>query len=452
MQSRPLPTRVSLLCVPLVSGVLACLLSSGASAFEQTPATPQTLADTDNPIDALMRPSLSPLEATHLPRSLSLDLKPIDLTAQTDDLWQRIRQGFAIRNISSPQVPQRMSMLLADPDRLKGLLERAGPYLYFIVEECERRGLPTELALLPFVESSFNPHATSPAGAAGLWQFIPSTGRVFKLKQDGIRDERRDVVASTQAALDYLSQLYEMYGDWYLALAAYNWGEGSVRRALEHNRKSQLGEDYLSLRMPDETRNYVPKLQAIKNIIDSPAVFNFALPHIDNKPFFASVARSKTIDMQTAARLADMPLADFKKLNPGFRSHIPAASDAGLLVPADKAEQFEHRLKLHSQSAAPKVGLKANPAQTNGFTSMVAGSGSDSELKDSTYGYFRPYLLKPQEKESNPLRPGSKQTVGTSAKTNAAGSAKPITRPQAPTAPTAPTAPNAPASPARKPG
>lgn len=379
----------------LMTGVLACLLPTGASANDHATVLAQVTAENLPQLDALIRPSLGLIESATLPRSLVLDTKPVDLTARPDDLWQRIRQGFAIRNISSPQVPQRMSTLLSDPDRLRSMLERAGPYLYYIVEECERRGLPTELALLPFVESSFNPHATSPAGAAGLWQFIPSTGRVFKLKQDSVRDERRDVIASTQAALDYLSQLYDMYGDWYLALAAYNWGEGSVRRALEQNRKTQQGDDYLNLRMPDETRNYVPKLQAIKNIIDSPEAFSFSLPPIDNKPFFSTVARTKAIDVRTAAQLANMSLDEFKKLNPGFRSHIPAAGDLSLLIPTDKAELFENRLRLHAPGNQGKVGLKQGASQTSGFLSGGAGSESDSGLKDnSALGYFRPYAFK----------------------------------------------------------
>ena len=180
------------------------------------------------------------------------------------------------------------------PDYVQRMTERGSRYLFHIVEEVERRGLPTELALLPFIESAFNPQAMSSAKASGMWQFIPSTGKHFELTQNIFRDDRRDVLASTRAALDYLEKLHGMFGDWHLALAAYNWGEGSVQRAIARNEREGLPTDYLSLRMPLETQHYVPKLQAVKNIIARPQQFGLALPPLENHPYFLRSRSSAT--------------------------------------------------------------------------------------------------------------------------------------------------------------
>ena len=161
--------------------------------------------------------------------------------------------------------------------------------------------MPTELALLPFIESAYNPQALSVAKAAGMWQFVPGTGRDYNLKQNMWQDERRDVLASTSAALDYLSRLHDMFGDWHLALAAYNWGEGNVQRAIARNEAAGLPTDYESLRMPSETRNYVPKLQAVKNIVTNPQMYGLSLPDIPNHPYFVTVTTSRDIDVTMAA-------------------------------------------------------------------------------------------------------------------------------------------------------
>src|SRR5690606_17333918 len=186
------------------------------------------------------------------------------------DVWKRIRRGFAIPNLYSPEVERWTTYYVQRPESLNTMMQRASRYLYHIVEEIERRRLPTELALLPFIESAWNPVALSRSKASGLWQFIPSTGRYYQLRENEWLDERRDPVASTHAALNSLSYLFEFQGDWHLALASYNWGEGAVMRAIKKNQEAGLPTDYLSLSMPDETRNYVPKLQAIKNIVAQP--------------------------------------------------------------------------------------------------------------------------------------------------------------------------------------
>lgn len=273
----------------------------------------------------------------------------VDLTVQPPDIWTRIRRSFAVPNIDTPLVKEWENFYASRPDYLRRSAERAGKYLYYIVEEIDQRGMPTELALLPFVESSYDPWALSRSQASGLWQFIPATGRGFNLKQDWWRDERRDPIASTKAAMDYLQYLFDFHGDWHLALASYNWGEGSVKRAMEKNAARGLPTDYLSLDMPDETRNYIPKLQAIKNIISDPEAYQISLPAIENQPYFVTITKSRNIDVKLAAQLAEMPLEEFKALNPSFNRGVILGSDEPtLLLPADRIGIFEANLRAYN--------------------------------------------------------------------------------------------------------
>jgi len=279
--------------------------------------------------------------------------RTVDLTRPPVDAWDRIRRGFAIPNLHTPLVRQWTDYYAAHPEYVQRMAARAGKYLYYIVDEINRRGLPTELALLPFVESAYDPSAYSRSKAAGLWQFIPSTGEHFKLKQDWWRDERRDPIASTNAALDYLEYLFELQGDWYLALASYNWGEGAVRRAMDRNAANSEPTDYLSLDMPDETRNYVPKLQAIKNIVADPQKYAVVLPPVDNAPYFATVTKSRDIDVELAARLAEIPLDEFKALNPSFnRPIILGQHQPTLILPLDRIEVFNANLQAYKGELA----------------------------------------------------------------------------------------------------
>ncbi|MDN5844260.1 MAG: transglycosylase SLT domain-containing protein, partial [Alcaligenaceae bacterium] len=248
--------------------------------------------------------------------------RTIDLTHPPRDMWDRIRRGFAIPNLHDGRVDYWTDYYASHPESVLLMSKRAGKYLYYIVNELNQRGLPTELALLPFVESAYNPNAYSRSHASGLWQFIPSTGTHYKLEQNWWRDQRRDPVASTNAALDYLSYLYDFQGDWYLALASYNWGEGSVKRAIKKSTEAGDIPVYTNLKMPEETRNYVPKLQAIKNIIARPDKYGITLPNVDNSPYFTTVHKSQDIDIQVAAELAEMPIDDFKALNPAYNRPI----------------------------------------------------------------------------------------------------------------------------------
>ena len=266
------------------------------------------------------------------------------------ELWERIRRGYAMPDLQDPLVTDREQWYSSRPDYILRMTERSSKYLFHIVEELERRNMPTELALLPFIESAFNPQAVSSAKAAGMWQFMPATGKYFDLKQNAFKDDRRDVLASTRAALDYLQKLYGMFGDWHLALAAYNWGEGSVGRAIARNKKAGLGTGYLDLNMPAETRMYVPKLQAVKNIVANPQSFRAELPVIGNHPYFQQVQLSRDIDVALAAKLADVKIEDFKALNPAaHRPVIIASGTPQILLPWDNAQVFQRNFAAHSQ-------------------------------------------------------------------------------------------------------
>lgn len=294
---------------------------------------------------AAAAPSIEDKLTVHEIRTAPQPKATIDLTAAPDDLWERIRNGFAMTNLNDDLVLYYQQWYQSRPDALRRMVERSRPYLHHIVEELEARGMPTELALLPMVESSFNPMAYSRAHAAGLWQFIPATGKRFNLEQNWWQDQRRDVIASTGAALDYLQTIYDMHGDWHLALASYNWGEGAVKRAVEKNEARGLPTDYPSLRMPNETRHYVPKLQALKNIFGNPAlVAQLGLPGIPNRPYFATLETPRPMDVKTAARLANMPVEEFQRLNPSHNRPI-IKPDTPLVIPADKVETFNENLQ-----------------------------------------------------------------------------------------------------------
>lgn len=343
-------------------------------------------------------------------KTIDLDNSSVDSLASSDaDLWARIRNGFQMTDLTGDLVDNQTNWYASRPDYVQRMTDRSRLYLYHIVEQLEERHMPTELALLPFIESAYNPQALSVAKAAGMWQFIPGTGRDYNLKQNMFQDERRDVLASTDAALDYLSRLYTMFGDWDLALAAYNWGEGNVQRAIARNAAQGLPTDYASLRMPAETRNYVPKLQAVKNLVANPAAYGLTLPAIPNHPYFVTVTTARDIDVKVAAKLADLPLDDFKALNPSFtKPVILGSTQPQILLPFDSAETFEHNLKSYNlplsswttyqvssrerpKDLADKIGVDANtlisvnkiPAGMRlkpGSTVLVPKSDDDSDI------------------------------------------------------------------------
>ena len=253
-----------------------------------------------------------------------------------------------MNNLDTPLAADRTQWYAKQPDYITRMTQRGGQYLFYIVEELEKRNMPTELALLPFIESAFNPQAVSSAKAAGMWQFMPATGTYFNLKQNLWRDERRGVIESTRAALDYLQKLNGMFGDWHLALAAYNWGEGSVQRAINKNKAAGLPTDYTSLKMPNETQYYVPKFQAMKNIILSPEQYGIALAPLANEPYFATVVKLRDIDVDLAAKFAGMTTNEFRALNPGFKKPvILGANKPEILLPSAKLADFNAALDNH---------------------------------------------------------------------------------------------------------
>lgn len=271
-----------------------------------------------------------------------------------NDVWERIRRGYRMPELDSPLVDRWVAYYTKDPAYIQRMTSRAGQYLYHIVEDVEARNMPTELALLPFVESAFQPEALSRVKAAGLWQFMPATGNDYALAQNLWRDDRQDVLESTRAALDYFNYLHGLFNDWQLALAAYNWGEGSVQRAIARAKRSGKPADYAHLRMPKETANYVPKLMAIKRIITNPERYGIELPDVGNEPFFIRITKPRDIDVKTAAELAGMPLNEFRALNPSYKLPvIVAAHNNVMLLPADKVDYFVDNLASWMDSGQP---------------------------------------------------------------------------------------------------
>ncbi len=363
---------------------LVCFLSSAAASASSTASTDQTAEEASPPLAAVpatvvptqlptapvkpesepqqeQKPEPEPESPPYTPPELispQFELTPIEAisgisrnvvaVAPPIDLWDRIRRGYSMPNLNSDLVRDREQWYLRNPDAVFQMSERSRKYLFHIVEELELRNMPTELALLPFVESEFNPQAVSRANAVGIWQFMPATGRYFSLKQTAFRDDRRDVLASTRAALDYLEKLYAQFGDWHLALAAYNWGSGRVSRAVSSKNRSGLRPAYTDLSMPMETRMYVPKLQAMKNIVFNPTAYGTRLPDIGNHPYFQSVPINRDMDIQTVAQLAGISVEDFKSLNPSLtRSVILAAGTPQILLPWDNADKFQSNLEAY---------------------------------------------------------------------------------------------------------
>lgn len=264
------------------------------------------------------------------------------------DVWSRIRDGFKIDDSAdaNPLVATHVAWYAARPDYLRRMADRSRRYLYHIVQEVDRRAMPMEIALLPMIESAFNPTALSPSAASGIWQFIPSTGRLYGLKQDTWYDGRRDFTEATRAALDYLGKLYLDFGDWQLALAAYNCGEGCVARAIQKNVALGLPTDYASLSLPTETRHYVPKLLAVRQMVRAPENFGIALAPLPNEPYFDQVTVHASMDIQSAARLAGVSHDEFVALNAAFpKKVIRSDTPVSLLVPAGRADAFERNLQ-----------------------------------------------------------------------------------------------------------
>lgn len=308
---------------------------------------------------------------------------------QQKDVWERVRKGFDMNDLKDSRVEYWTNYYAARPKSVQTMAERARPYIYHITKELEARNMPTELALLPFVESAYNAQAYSRSKAAGLWQFIPSTGTHYKLTQDWWKDERRDPIFSTRAALDYLSYLHRFQdNDWHLALASYNWGEGAVKRARNRNAASGLGTDYLSLRMPQETRDYVPKLQAIENIIANPGKYGIVLPNIPDQPYFEEVAKNEDIDVSVIVKLAGISMEEFKVLNPApNRQVLLAQHRPRVLLPKNKVAQYKKNLNNYKGEKSQWQGYTPNAGES--MASIAQRYGISLEQLKSLNGYGR---------------------------------------------------------------
>ena len=349
---------------------------AGVSAPRQTTtASPGETRSTAPGVPQAAHPPLSAIV------SEQASLPPVVTLSAPEDIWERIRRGFAMADLQNDLVRDREQWYASRPDYMQRMTERSNRYLFHIVEEVERRNLPMELALLPFIESAFNPQAVSSARAAGMWQFMPATGQSFDLKQNAFRDDRRDVLASTRAALDYLEQLHRRFGDWHLALAAYNWGQGNVNRAITRNQREGRPTGYTDIDMPLETRMYVPKLQAVKNILARPEAFNAQLPRIGNHPFFDTLTLSRDIDVALIASLADVSEKDFRALNPSITQPIVmAAGTPYILLPWDNANIFERRLADHKGPLASWTAWVVPSTMTAAQAASRVGM-SESELR-----------------------------------------------------------------------
>lgn len=283
----------------------------------------------------------------NLPADIPAYVPPQIIEAAQSDLWDRIRKGFGITNLQSPLIANHVSWYASRPDYFQRMTDRSARYLYYIVEEVQKRGMPTEIALLPMIESAYNPQAYSRSAAAGIWQFVPATGKQYGLQQNWWYDGRRDVLASTRSALNYLQKLHRQFGNWDLALAAYNCGEGTVGRAIAANAAQGLPTDYRNLDLPDEARNYVPKLLAVKKIIDNPGQYGLALLHVPNVAYFTTIDMRQHMDTRLAAEFASMTINDFTALNPGYNKPVMSGHSDRIVLPVDRVESFVRNLSQY---------------------------------------------------------------------------------------------------------
>lgn len=324
--------RTTILCALMALAASGC----ATTAPNGTPAiaTDSTVATTASPA----KPSTVAAIAAKAEQTASepavTDLK------QNLDLWSRLRTGYALAPLDSNLIARHEQWFVNNPEYMQAMTERARLYLYYIVEEVEKRKMPLEIALLPAIESAYKPYAYSRAKAVGLWQFIAPTGRLYGLKANWWYDGRRDVMASTQAALDYLEKLRDDFdGDWHLALAAYNAGEGKIARMMEYNRKKGLPTSYQHLKLRAETVNYVPKLIAMANIVATPEKYGVKLAAIPNHPYFAQVDVGSQVDLGVVSQLTDIPLDQLQYINPHLnRWATDPEGPHHLLIPVDKKD------------------------------------------------------------------------------------------------------------------
>ncbi|ACL72041.1 LysM peptidoglycan-binding domain-containing protein [Thioalkalivibrio sulfidiphilus] len=329
----------------------AALLLSACGSLPSQPDEPERVEITEETDTVRLADAEQTLlgleEATPFPDLTPSRDIPVGESPPSEDIWGRVRAGMGMPDYRHhPSVQPHIQWHLCRPDFIQRVTARAEPLLHYILEEIEARDLPTELLLLPIVESAYLPFAYSHGRAAGIWQFIPSTGRHFGLKQNWWYDGRRDIHASTTAALDYLQQLNQRFdGDWLLALAAYNAGQGTVARAIQRNERLGRPTDFWSLDLPRETRQYVPKLLALRSLVEDPWAYHVELWPVPDEPYLELVQLDGQLDLAVAARLADLDLEEVYQLNPGFnRWATDPEGPHHLLLPRDRTPAFREGL------------------------------------------------------------------------------------------------------------
>lgn len=362
------PSVPTLFKITVLGSALAALgLTTGCASSQSATKAAASKQVGSNYLDANSLDSLEDLLSATDMRAVEGDRL---LILKHGDVWKRMTVGFKMDlNHWDSRIEAQRSWFVSRQPYIERLSARASRYLYHTVKEAERRGLPTELALLPIIESSYDPAATSSAAAAGLWQFIPSTGRIYGLKQSGMYDGRRDVVESTRAAYEFLGSLYNQFGSWELALAAYNAGPGRIQQAINRNREAGLPTDYWSLRLPQETMNYVPRFLAVAQIIKNPNAYGVTLPPIANRPHFREISVGPA-NLNDIAAVTGLSRAELYALNPGHRGdQIDSSSPMRILIPADISPSIDAKLsKLQSSSG----GLWASAApMMNSSTATV---------------------------------------------------------------------------------
>ena len=320
----------------IVFNLMNALLATNVYAITNVKGDPIIIIDDDTPENVIITDDIFPA-------------KP------AESLWPKINAGYKMYTKPSKKGLKRIkkyeNWYKKRPDYIERMMVRANKYLYFVYQEVKKRNMPMEIALLPMIESAYNPLAKSKAKAVGMWQFIPSTGRLYGLQQDWWRDERKNVIESTDSALDYLEKLHDEFGTWELALAAYNAGEGRVGRTQKKNKRNKRPTDFYSLNLPMETRNYVPKLLAIRNIMQNPAKYGIELKDIPFQPYFESVVVPDEIDTELAARLAEISLEEFQLLNAEHKRPIMKSVEGAhsILLPVGAVTTFNKNLFAHDQ-------------------------------------------------------------------------------------------------------
>ena len=372
----------SLFKISLLSSALAAIgLTTGCA----TTQSPQSKGNTSSSamLDAGSLDSLEDLLSATDMRAVEGDRL---LILKHGDVWKRMTVGFKMDSQHwDPRIDAQRGWFISRQPYLDRLSARASRYLYHTVKEAERRGLPTELALLPIIESSYDPAATSSAAAAGMWQFIPSTGRIYGLRQTGLYDGRRDVVESTRAAYEFLGSLYNQFGSWELALAAYNAGPGRIQQAINRNQAAGLPTDYWSLRLPQETMNYVPRFLAVAQIIKEPHKYNVSLPPIANRPHFREVTVPAGAQLNDIANVTGLSRAELYALNPGHRGDvIDASSTLRVLIPADLKPTVDSKLRTLSGGSAGSGSYWATSPSTTTTTTVPATTATVTQRPSTT--------------------------------------------------------------------